>query len=56
MTSQPGQQTIAIYIESNISRSKTDQTIKFFQLLEYNMRTIFLENNTKFDNDTIARP
>ena len=41
MTSQPGLQTIAILILSNISRSKGNQTTKFGQLLEYNMRNIF---------------
>ena len=43
MTSQPGEQTIAIHIMSNISRSKGNQAIKFGQLLEYNMRNIFVE-------------
>ena len=36
MTSQPGLQTIAIHILSNISRSKGNQTMKFGQLIEYN--------------------
>ena len=43
MTSQPGKQTIAIRTLPNISRSKGNQTIKFGQLTEYNMRNIFLE-------------
>ena len=43
MTSQPGKQTIAIHILHNISRSKSNQTIKFGQLTEYNMRNNFLE-------------
>ena len=34
MTSQPGQQTIAIHILINISRTKGNQTIKFGQLIE----------------------
>ena len=38
MTSQPGEQTIAIHIMSNISRN-------FGQLLEYNMRNIFVEKS-----------
>ena len=38
MTSQPGKQTIAIHLLLNISRSKGNQTIKFGQLIEYNMR------------------
>ena len=47
MTSQPGKQTIAVHILPNISRSKGDQTMKFGQYIEYNMRNIFLENHTK---------
>ena len=43
MTLQPGKQTIAIYILPNISRIKGSQTMKFGQLIEYNMRNIFLE-------------
>ena len=41
MTSQPRKQTIAIHISTNISRSKGNQTMKFGQLIEYNMRNIF---------------
>ena len=41
MTSQLGKQTIAIYILQNISRSKGNQTIRFVQLIEYEMRNIF---------------
>ena len=37
MTSQPGLQTIAIHILSNIS-------MKFGQLIEYNKRNFFLKN------------
>ena len=43
MTSQHGHQTIAIYILANISRNKGSQTMKLGQLIEYNMRTIFVE-------------
>ena len=43
MTSQLGQQTIAIHILPSISRSKDNQTMKFDQLIEYNMRNIFVE-------------
>ena len=39
MTSQP----IVIHIFPNISRSKSNQTIKFGQLIECNMIKIFLE-------------
>ena len=38
MTSQPGLQTMAIHTLSNISRSKGNQTMKFNQLIEHNMR------------------
>ena len=38
MKSQPGQQTILIHILSNISRSKGNQTMKFGQSIEYNMK------------------
>ena len=43
MTSQPGVQTIAIQILPNISQSKVNQTMKFGQVIEYNMRNIFLQ-------------
>ena len=41
--SQPGEQTIAIHILPNISKSKGSQAMKFGQLIEYNMRNIFVE-------------
>ena len=44
MTSQHGKQTIAIHILPNISRSKGNQTIKFRQLIEYN---ILLQNHAQ---------
>ena len=37
MTSQPGKQTFATYILPNISSSKGNQTMKFGQLIKYNM-------------------
>ena len=40
--SQDGQQVITIHILSIISRGKRNQTMKFCQLAEYNMRNIFL--------------
>ena len=43
MLSQPGQQTIAMHILTNISRSAGNQTMKFGQLIDYNMRNIFVE-------------
>ena len=41
MASQPGEQTIAVHILPNTSRSKDNQTIKFGQLVEYTMRKTF---------------
>ena len=51
MTSQPGKQTIAIHIMLNISIDKGSQTMKFGQLIEYNMRNIL-----KISGETISRP
>ena len=57
MISQPGQQTITIHIFTNISRSKVNQAMKFGQLVEYNMRKIFLEKSyIKCGRETILRP
>ena len=41
MTSQQGEQTIAIHILPNILRSKSEQTIKFGQLIEYKQQKYF---------------
>ena len=43
MTLQTKRQKITIHILPNISRSKVNQTIKFGQVIEYNMRNIFQE-------------
>ena len=43
MTSQPGLQLIAVHVLSNISQSKSNQTMKFGQLVEHNKRSIFLQ-------------
>ena len=57
MTSQPGQQTTVICISPNISRSKGNQTTKFGQLTECNMRNIFLEKSfTKCGRETNPDP
>ena len=57
MTSQSGKQTVAIHILPNISRSKGNQTIKCGQLIEYNMRNIFLEkSNTKCGGELLPDP
>ena len=56
MTSQPGKQTIAIHVLFIVSRSKDNQTIKFVQFIEYNMRNIFLEKSyTKCVGEDILR-
>ena len=53
MTSQPGQQRIVTHILPNISRSKGNQTMKFSQLIECNMKNIFLEKwYTKYGDET----
>ena len=45
MRSRPGWQTIVIHILPNILRSKGNKTMKFGQLIDYNMRNIFLEKS-----------
>ena len=45
MTSQSGRKIIAIHILPNISRSNGNQTMKFDQLIEDNMRKIFVEKS-----------
>ena len=55
MTSQPWKETIAIILP-NISRSKVNQIMKFGQLIEHNMKIIFLEKSyTKCGGETIPR-
>ena len=57
MTSQPSEQTTAIDILTNISRSKANQAIKFGQSTKYNLRNIFLEKSyTTCGGKTIPRP
>ena len=57
MTSQPVKQTITIHILPYISRSEDNQTVKFGQLIEYNMRKIFLEKSyPKFGGETSPKP
>ena len=43
MTSQPEKQTIASHILPYMSRSKSNDIIKFCQLIEYSKRNFFLE-------------
>ena len=57
MTSQPGKQLIAMHILPNISWSKGNQTMKFGQLTQYNVKKNFLEKSyTKCGGETIPRP
>ena len=57
MTSQPGYKIIAIHILLNISRRKENQAMKLGQLIEYNLRNIFLEKSyTNYVGKTIPRP
>ena len=56
MTPQPGKHTIAIHILLNISKGKGNQTMKFGQLIECNMRNLFLEKScTKYGREAIPR-
>ena len=43
MTSQSGKQTIAVHILTNISRRKGNKLMKLRQLIDCNMRNIFLD-------------
>ena len=42
---QPAQKILALHILSNISRSKSNQTMKFGQLIEYDIINIFLDKS-----------
>ena len=52
-TSQPGLQTVAIYILPNISQSKANQAMKFAQVTEYNKKNILCQ---KWGMETSSRP
>ena len=57
ITSQPGEQTIAIHILPNISRTKGIQAMRFGQLIEYSTRNIFVEKSyTNCAGENIPRP
>ena len=57
VTSQPGPQTTLMHVLSKISRSKSNQTMKFAQLKECKMRNIFLEKSyIKCGGETSPRP
>ena len=45
MKLQPGKQTIAIQVLSNISKGKGNHTMKFGQLVKNDMRKIFLKKS-----------
>ena len=47
MTSQSGYQTIAIHKLPDISRSKSNQTMKIGQVIEHNNKNIFFKNHTE---------
>ena len=47
MVSKPGKETIAIHILFNVSGTNKNQTMKLGQLIEFNMRNIFLEKSHK---------
>ena len=56
-STQPGEQTIAIHILPNISRTKGIQAMRFGQLIEYNTRNIFIEKSSaKCAGENIPRP
>ena len=56
MKSKLGYQTIVVHILPNISRSKDNQTMKFGQLIEYNMIKNFLEKSyTEYCRETSSR-
>ena len=57
MTSQPGQQIFTVHILTNILRSKGNNTIKFGQLIEDNIRNIFIQKSfTKCGEESSPRP
>ena len=47
MTSETGQQAITIHRLPDISKTNGSQTMKFGQLIEFNMKNIFLKNHAK---------
>ena len=47
MTSQSSLQTITIHMFPNISQSKGSQAMIFGQLIEYNVKNIFLQKSNK---------
>ena len=45
MTCQPRKETITVYILFNISETKSNQTMKYGQVIEYNLKNIFLQKS-----------
>ena len=59
MMSQLGKQTIVIHVLPNILSNKDNQAIKFSQVREYKMKSIFLEkpySKYKYGGETSPRP
>ena len=57
MMSQAGTQTITLYLLPDISESKDNQTMEFGQLIEHNVRNIFLRKSCrKWGGETSSRP
>ena len=57
MLSQTGLQIIVTHMLPNISGGKSNQTMKFTQLIEYNIRNKFLGTSfTKFGGKANPRP
>ena len=57
MTSKTSKQIIAIRISFKVSRSKGNETMKFDQFIEYNMKSSFLEKPyTNSGGETTPRP
>ena len=57
MTLETGQQIITIHILFNISSSQCNQAMKIGQLIEYNIRNIFIEKlYTKYGGEASPRP
>ena len=57
MTSQLGKQTIGTHILRNILRSKSNEKMKFGQLIEGKMKNIFREKSyTKCNGELVPDP
>ena len=54
MTSQPGKQTITIHILHTISKSKSNQTMKFGDLREYKAKIFFFKNHAENEAERLV--